>query len=89
MQANIGHRVGHQSGVDESSGKNAAAILNVFAFHVYLVFSEIGNSTTHLQILIFVDQRGHCSTTDDVFHSMTSVCLRLDVMICRQHAENQ
>ena len=48
---NVGHRVGHQSGLDESSGQIPAAILNVFAFRVYLVFSNIGKNIKHGQIL--------------------------------------
>ena len=41
VSTNIGHRFGHQSGVYESSGRNAAANLNVFATRVYLVFAKI------------------------------------------------
>ena len=38
MLTNIGHRVGHQSGLDESSGQNPAVILKGFRFRVYCVF---------------------------------------------------
>ena len=34
----IGHSFCHQVGLDVSSGHNSAAILNVLAFHVYLMF---------------------------------------------------
>ena len=40
ISTNIGHRFGHQSGVDESSRQNSGAISNVFAFCVYLVFPK-------------------------------------------------
>ena len=34
----IGHRFGHQSGLDESSGRNSPAFLHGFAIRIYLVF---------------------------------------------------
>ena len=43
----IGHRFGHQSGQDESSGQNSAAILIAYSFRVYLVFSKICINTKH------------------------------------------
>ena len=40
----IGHRFGHLSALYEScSGQDSAAILNVFEFRVYVVFSKVGN----------------------------------------------
>ena len=41
MLANVGHRVGHQTGLDENSGRNSTTFLNGFAFRGYLVFSKI------------------------------------------------
>ena len=43
----IGHRFVHQSGLYESSGQNSATFRHRNAFHVYLVFSEIGRNTTY------------------------------------------
>ena len=43
---NIGHRFGHRSGLDESSGRTLATFLHGIAFNVYLVFPEIVNNTT-------------------------------------------
>ena len=37
----IGHRFGHRSGLDESSGRNSTTILHGIAFPFCLVFSEI------------------------------------------------
>ena len=38
------HRLGHQSGLDESSGRNSATFLHGIVFPVYLVFSKINIS---------------------------------------------
>ena len=35
MLTNVGHRFGHQSGLDESSEQKPAAVLNVFAFFIF------------------------------------------------------
>ena len=40
----IGHCLGHQSGLDGSSGQTSTICLHGIAFHVYLVFSKIGRS---------------------------------------------
>ena len=44
MLANIGHRFGHQSGLDESSERNSTTFLHAIAFRVYLVFSKTGKN---------------------------------------------
>ena len=46
-----GHLYGHQSGLDERSGRNSTIFLHGVALHVYLVFSQIGKHITYLQIL--------------------------------------
>ena len=51
----IEHRFGHRSSQDESSGQSPAAILNVFVFRVYLVFSETGKNNEYGQILASTD----------------------------------
>ena len=40
-----GHRFGHQSGLDEGARQKSAAMLNAFAFRVYVVFSKVGKNT--------------------------------------------
>ena len=40
--ANVGHRFGHQSGLDESSGRKSTTFRLRIAFRVYLMFSKIG-----------------------------------------------
>ena len=40
----IGHRFGHQSGLDESAGLNSTTFLYGTAFRVYLVFSQISKT---------------------------------------------
>ena len=45
MLTNIGHRVGHQSGLDESSRQNSIILRDGFAIRVYFVFSKIGKHT--------------------------------------------
>ena len=57
---NIGHRVGHQSGLYESSGRNSTIFLHGIAFRVYLVFSKIGKHSTHWQTLpkTYIYQKG-------------------------------
>ena len=47
LPTNIGHRVGHQSGLNESSGRNWPTFLNGVAFRVYLMFSDIGQDITY------------------------------------------
>ena len=44
---NIGHRSVHQSGLDESSGRNPTIIRDGVAFRVYFMFSQIGKGTTY------------------------------------------
>ena len=41
---NIGHRFVHQSGLDESSGRNSTSFRHRNAFRVYSVFSKIGGN---------------------------------------------
>ena len=48
---NIGHRFGHQSGLDESSRRNSTASLHEAALCVYLVFPKIGKNTKRYKIL--------------------------------------
>ena len=45
LLTSIGHRFGHQSGLDESSGRNSTTCLHGIAFRVYLVFSKIDKNT--------------------------------------------
>ena len=40
-----GHRFVHQSGQEESSGQNPAAVLKGFVFRVYSVISDIWGNT--------------------------------------------
>ena len=47
MLTNIGHRVGHQSGLDERSGRSSTTFLYGTAFRVYFMFSKIGRSSTY------------------------------------------
>ena len=44
ISTNIGHRSGHQSGLDESSGPKSTIILHGIAFHIYLRFSNTGKN---------------------------------------------
>ena len=55
MITTIGHRFGHQSGLDEGSGQTSAAILNVFVFRVYLFFSTIIKALNIVNCSIFAD----------------------------------
>ena len=58
--------IGHRFGQDESSGQNPAAILNGFAFRVYLMFSKICKNTTYWQILTNIGHRfGHQSGQEE------------------------
>ena len=43
----IGHRFGHQSGPDESSGRHSTIFLNGIAFCGYLVFPKIIKNTRY------------------------------------------
>ena len=47
---NIGHRFVHQSGLDQSSGRNSAMFRLRIAFRVYLMFSQIDKNTKYCQI---------------------------------------
>ena len=48
---NIGHRLGHQSGLDESSGQHEfSRYLHGFAFRVYVVFSKSGKNIRYSQM---------------------------------------
>ena len=38
----IGHCFGHQSGIDESSGRSSTIFLSGIAFRVYLLFAQTG-----------------------------------------------
>ena len=50
----IGHRFGHQSGQDESSGHFLTIfVYNMCSFCVYLVFSKICKNTEYLVIYLF------------------------------------
>ena len=49
----VGHRFGHQSGVDDSSGRNSITILHGIAFHIYLMFSKIGNIRQYNTVLYY------------------------------------
>ena len=51
---NVGHRLGHQSGLDGSSGQSSAYNLNVLAFSVYFVFVEMDDKHS---ILTNIDSR--------------------------------
>ena len=42
-----GHRFGHPSGLDESSGRNSTTFRHRIAFRVYLVFSKISKNPTY------------------------------------------
>ena len=53
LLTNIGHRLGHQSGLDESSRRTSTVFLYGIAFHVYVVFSKIDQ--THY-IVINIDK---------------------------------
>ena len=44
---NLGHRFVHQSGQDESSGRNSTFFGNRIAFRVYVVYSQIGTNTDY------------------------------------------
>ena len=44
---NIGHRFVHQSGLEQSSGRNSTFFRLRIAFRVYLMFSEIGKNTKY------------------------------------------
>ena len=46
-----GHRFGHQSGLDESSGRNSTAFMHGLAFRIYLVFSPKAKNTKYQHIL--------------------------------------
>ena len=48
----VGHRVGHQSGLDESSERKSTTFLNGIVFRVYLAFSGIAQNAKYSQILI-------------------------------------
>ena len=48
MFTNTGHRLGHQSGPDESSGRISTTFLHGIAFHVYVMFSEYAQ-TLHIR----------------------------------------
>ena len=45
-----GHSFGHQSGLDESSGRDSTMFLYGIAFHVYLMFSKKSTNTRCSQI---------------------------------------
>ena len=66
----IGYRFGHQSGLDESSGRNLNIFPHGFALLVYFVFSKIGKTHKTLQILTKADmfQKGV------LFFKETSAC---------------
>ena len=42
ISTNSGHRIGHQSDLDESPGQKPKAFLYGIALRVHLVFAEIG-----------------------------------------------
>ena len=44
---NIGHRFGHQSGLDESLRRKSSIFRLRIAFRVYLRFSQIGKNTKY------------------------------------------
>ena len=46
-----GYRFGHQSGLDESSGRHSTIFLHGIALRVCFVFSSIGNNTKYLRML--------------------------------------
>ena len=47
IMTNIGRRVGHQSGLDVSSGRNSTTFVPGIVFRFYLVFSKTGK-TLHI-----------------------------------------
>ena len=49
--ANIGHRFGQHSGLNENSGRNSTTLVCEFAFRVYLMFSKVGKNFNYQQIL--------------------------------------
>ena len=60
ISTNIGHRVGHQSGLDESSGGNSITFLYGIAFRVDSMLFQIGKNTKYIKILakVVVCQKG-------------------------------
>ena len=45
----LGYRFGHQSGLDESPGRNSSFFLHGIEFHVYFVLLAIDRNFTYLQ----------------------------------------
>ena len=45
--SNVGHRFGHQLGLDESSGRNYTTFLFGSAFRIYSMFVEISENANH------------------------------------------
>ena len=54
---NIGHRFVHQSGLDQSSGRNSTIFRLRIALRVYLMFSQIGKNTKYLLKHTFFKRR--------------------------------
>ena len=83
----IGHRFGHQSGLDESSGGKFTTFLHGIGFRVYLVFSKIDTNTAYLLIFTVVDNNLHLCNTQVSF-SKKQNWGRLGVQIYVQHANH-
>ena len=47
----LGHRLGQQSGLYESSGRYSTIFLHGLVFRVYLALAKIGNNTKYSQIV--------------------------------------
>ena len=64
----------------------SAAILNVFSFRVYLVFSAIGKEAKYRHMFTVFASNGRFLKKGATCRSTNSVYLRLGVLSCFQHA---
>ena len=67
--SNIGHRVGHQSGLDASSGQKISTRLHGIPFRIYFMFSKIGK----VHILTNTYSHGSC-TKRHIFFQEEGAC---------------